>query len=77
MRAIGKTKFKTALFSFGIQKNGGLQPISVKVEPEELPERFQRVEVKVNNDAIRKALLNGEKLDFAQLEERGESLRIR
>ena len=29
MRFIGKTSFKTALFSFNIQSNGGLQPLEI------------------------------------------------
>ena len=29
MKATGRTKFKTALFSFNIQKNGGAQPVEL------------------------------------------------
>lgn len=29
MKATGKLKFRTDLFSFGIQKNGGLQPVEI------------------------------------------------
>lgn len=77
MRAIGKTKFKTALFSFNIQKNGGLQPLVIDGLIEDIPGRFLIQQEPVpNNDAIRK-LLAEKQVDWAHLEPRGESLRIR
>ena len=73
MREIGKTKFKTALFSFNIQKNGGLQPLTI----EDIPGRFLIPQDPVpNNEAIR-SLLAEKQVDWAHLEPRGESLRIR
>lgn len=77
MREIGKTKFKTALFSFNIQKNGGLQPLVIDGVIEDIPGRFLIPQPsKTNNDAIRK-LLEDKQVDWAHLEPRGESLRIR
>lgn len=76
----GKTKFKTDLFSFGIQKNGGKIPLIIdNVEPNEVPEKYkERHEiVKMNTDAIREDLEKGIDLGFAHLGERGESLRIK
>ena len=40
MREIGKTKFKTALFSFNIQKNGGLQPLVIDGVLEDIPGKY-------------------------------------
>lgn len=77
MREIGKTKFKTALFSFNIQKNGGLQPLVIDGLIEDIPGRFLIPQDPVpNNEAIRK-LLAEKQVDWAHLEPRGESLRIR
>ena len=77
MRGIGKTKFKTALFSFNIQKNGGLQPLIIDGAIDDIPGRFLIPQDPVpNNEAIR-SLLAEKQVDWAHLEPRGESLRIR
>ena len=77
MREMGKTKFKTALFSFNIQKNGGLQPLVIDGLLEDIPGRFLIPQPPVpNNEAIR-ALLENKAVEWAHLEPRGESLRIR
>ena len=77
MREIGKTKFKTELFSFSIQKNGGLQPLVIDGVLDDIPGRFLIPQPPVpNNEAIRK-LLADKQVDWAHLEPRGESLRIR
>lgn len=77
MRAIGKTKFKTALFSFNIQKNGGVEPLVIDGAIEDIPGRFLIPQPPVtNNEAIRK-LLEERQVEWAHLEPRGESLRIR
>lgn len=74
MKATGKTKFKTDLFSFGIQKNGGLQPMEI-VPDMEIPDEYCRKEP--DNTKIRDALKAGKELPFAVLKERGEHLSIR
>lgn len=74
MRETGKTKFKTAKFSFGIQKNGGLEPLWVDEDYSNIPQKYLKVEP--DNAKIRQALEEKE-LPFAHLEPRGESLRIR
>lgn len=73
MKAVGKPKFKTALFSFGIQKN----PASLVIDkPEEVPEQFLIPQApKVDNAKIKEILKNGETLAYAHLVQ-GESLRI-
>ncbi len=77
MRKIGKTKFKTALFSFNIQKNGGPQTLIIDGPIEDIPGRFLIPQDPVpNNEAIR-SLLAEKQVDWAHLEPRGESLRIR
>ena len=77
MREIGKTKFKTALFSFNIQKNGGLEPLVIDGLIEDIPGKYLVPQPPVpNNDAIRK-LLAEKQVKWAHLEPRGESLRIR
>lgn len=77
MRASGKTKFKTQLFSFGIQKNGGLAPLILdRTDYEKFPEEFRKVKYEPDNQKIRE-YLKDHKLEWARLGERGESLRIR
>lgn len=74
MWATGKTKFKTGLFSFNIQKNPARL---VFVEGKDIPAEFMIPQPdKVDNQAIKLALKNGEEFDFARLEQ-SESLRIR
>ena len=77
MQVTGKTKFKTPLFSFGIQKN----PASVVMDEENLdniPERFLIPQDPViDKKAIKDALKAGEDLDGVAHLEQGESLRIR
>lgn len=71
MKVTGKTKFKTDLFSFNIQKNPARLVITGEV-----PEQFLiPQEPKVDNEAI-KELLKQQELPFAQLEQ-SESIRIR
>lgn len=74
MKATGKVKFKTDLFSFGIQKNGGLQPMEL-VPGVEIPDEYCKMEP--DSTKIREALKNGEELPFAVLKERGSHLVIR
>ena len=78
MREIGKTKFKTTLFSFGIQKNGGKQKLSIDTDDVHIiPEEYLIPQDPIpNNDKIRE-LLEHESVTWAHLEPRGESLRIR
>ncbi len=86
MLATGKTKFKTDLFSFNIQKNGGKRKLVVDVDIEKLPEDYRiKQPDAVNGDKLRDYLkengLEGKdgsvNCEFAHLEPQGESLRIR
>lgn len=74
MKATGKTKFATDLFSFNIAKNGGKQTLIIDGE---VPEEYTKAVIENDTDKIRQALENGEKLTFTHLEPRGESLRIK
>lgn len=75
----GLKTLDTARYRLSLAKNGGKAPLILKdgVEPNVLPERFQKVSIDPNTTAIREALERGERLDFAQLGERGTSLRIK
>ena len=74
MEATGKKKFKTQLFSFGIQKN----PASLKIDDlTKVPKKYLIAqEPKIDNAAIKKDLKEGTKYDWCHLEST-ESLRIR
>lgn len=69
----------TDRYRLSLAKNGGRQPLILdeSVPVTQLPERFQKVSIDPDTTAIRDALERGERLDFAQLGERGTSLRIK
>lgn len=72
MKVTGKTKFKTDLFSFRIQKN----PVSVKIDNEDdVPPEYLKITTSVNKTAIKEAIESGEDIPYAHLEQ-SESLRI-
>lgn len=69
MNEIGKTKFKTELFSFNIQNN----PIRVDIVDEDLiPDEFKKIKIEYDKTAIKKA----ENVPGVELIQ-SESLRIR
>lgn len=77
MIATGKRKFKTDLFSFSIQKNGGKAPVILDVkDTSELPDELVRIKEEPDLDAIRNMLDQGE-CKYAHYGERGEGLRIK
>lgn len=74
MRATGKVKFKTALFSFGIQKN--VPSVSI-LDESKIPEQFLIPQSpKIDKRAIMAALKDGEHYEWAEVVQT-ESLRIR
>lgn len=77
MQITGKTKFKTELFSFGIQKN----PPSVVMDEqyiENIPEEYLIMqEPKLDRAKIKEDLKAGKDLEGIAHLEQGESLRIR
>jgi len=70
---------ETARYRLSLARNGGKAPLILKdgVLPTELPNHFQRVSIDPDTTAIREALERGEQLDFAQLGDRGTSIRIK
>lgn len=77
MRFIGKTAFKTALFSFNIQKNGGLQPLEVSSDISDIPMRFLIQPDPVPDNKKIREYLEDHEVEWAKLLPRGENLRIR
>lgn len=78
MKATGKEKFKTELFSFSIQKNSGKIPVIVDVkDTSELPDELVKIIETPDLDAIRKYIEETGDLTYAHFGERGESLRIK
>ena len=77
MIAASKPKFKTTLFSFGIQKN----PASVVMDTTDvfkIPQAFITIpDPVINKSAIKDALKAGENLEGIAHLEQGEKLRIR
>lgn len=74
MQTTGKTKFKTDLFSFNIQKN---PPSLVIDDDKKIPKEFYiPQEPKIDSSKIKELLKNGEILEYAHLEQ-GEGVRIR
>ncbi len=79
MIATGKKKFKTNLFSFGIQKNGGADPVIVDVDTSDLPDDLVIITEAPDKKAIA-ALLKSDPetaAKYAHFGDRGESLRIK
>lgn len=74
MDAAGIDSLKAGEFNLKISKNGGLQPMKITGE---VPDNFTKVIVEPDNKKIRDALVNGEALEFAHLEERGRHLNIK
>ena len=86
MKATGKKKFTTDLFSFNIQKNGGKRKLIVDVDVENIPEEYRiKQPDAINGDKLREYLkengLEGQdgsiNCEWCHLEPQGESLRIR
>lgn len=70
MVEIGKTKFKTDLFSFNIQKN---QPSVEIIDESLIPDEFKKVKIEFDKAAIKKA---EEEVPGVEIKQ-SESLRIR
>lgn len=74
---IGKTKFKTTLFSFSVATNGGKQPLEITKNLDEIPGKYLIPQPpKVDNDAVRE-LLKDTEVDWAKLKPYGKHLNIR
>lgn len=73
MEVLEKDTIQTEHYKFKICKNGGKQPIEIVGE---VPDNFKRVILEDDKDKIRKALEDGEELEFAVLKDRGTHIRI-
>lgn len=77
MRATGKTKIKTELFSFGIQKNPASLKLAQDLDFNTIPAEFLRfLDPEIDKAKVKEALKNGEELSWAHMEQ-SESLRIK
>ncbi len=74
MDAAGVDKLPAGEYTLKIAKNGGLQPLKIDGE---VPDNFKKIIYEDDKDKIRKALNDGEELEFAHLEERGRHLNIK
>ena len=81
MEAMGKTQFKTNLYSFNITSGGGVRKMTLDVPVEDLPEEYRIKAPDVADlDKIRKlveASGEDERCEFAHFEPRTKSLRIK
>lgn len=77
MKETGKTKFKTELFSFAIQRNGGADPVIVDVPTEKLPDDLVIIQEKPDLKKIADYIKETGDISYAHFGERGESLRIK
>lgn len=77
----GYAQFETVRFKLALQVNGGRLPVVLPPEwlddPASAPEAFQRREIKLDKDAIRDAITNGDETHGAKFGERATSVRIR
>ena len=74
MDAAGVDKLQAGEYTLKIAKNGGLQPMKIDGD---VPDNFKKIIYEDDKEKIRKALTDGEELEFAHLEERGRHLNIK
>ena len=74
MDAADLDTLKANEFTLKIANNGGVRPLKITGD---VPDSFSKVIVQPDNDRIRKALVEGQELDFAHLEPRGRHLNIK
>ena len=74
---IGKTKFKTVLFSFSVSKNSGKQPLEITDNLDDIPGKSLIPQPPVvDKDKVRE-LLKEKEVEWAHLEPYGKHLNIR
>ena len=74
MDAAGINNLTAGEYTLEIKNNGGLQPLKIDGD---VPDSFTKVIVEPDNKKIRDALVKGQELGFARLEERGRHLCIK
>lgn len=75
MEAMDVTVLEGTYTTAKIQKNGG-QPALKYVEGAQVPEKYTKITIEPDGKAIRQAIKDGEKIDFAYLETPGTHLRL-
>lgn len=76
MVSLGKNEISAGDVTFKLQNAGGQLPVIVD-EDATIPERFTKITIERDNSLIRKALEDGENLDFARFGERSKVLKIK
>ena len=77
MKATGKVKFKTDLFSFNIQKNPASLKLAEDIDINALPAEYVKfADPEVDKAKVKEALKNGVEFSWAHLEQ-SEGLRIK
>lgn len=74
---VGKTKFKTALFSFSVVRNGGKQPIDITGNLDEIPGKYLIPQPSIPDKEAIRELLKEKEVEWAQLMPYGRHLLIR
>lgn len=75
LKATDRQKVSTPHFTFSIAKKGGLRPIVITGD---VPPEYCKIKLEPDKEVIRRAIEeDGEVLDFAYLDERGEYLKMR
>ena len=72
----GTKRIDTARYRITLCGNGGKLPLDYPEDPTQLPETFQRIEIKADTETIRNALENGEDVPGCRLLPRGSHVRI-
>lgn len=70
-------KIDTKSFNVYIAQNGGVLPLCINCEPEQMPLQYRHIIYQADGVRIRKALDDGKQLYFASYADRGFHLRIR
>jgi hypothetical protein len=77
MAQAGAKHWAGGLHEARVVSNGGKRPVVVRVEPADLPMRFQVVSLDADTSAIREALEAGEAVTGCELAPRGTHVRIK
>lgn len=76
MTMIDKSEIQAGDVTFKLQNAGGKLPLIID-ENATVPERFTKITIENDNELIRKALEDGEYLDFAHFGQRSKTLKIK
>ncbi len=77
MTALDKDELPAGNFTFKIQNVGGVLPLNLKCDENDVPNEYSIIKKEPNNKKIREYLESGNKLDWAEIGERGKTVRIK